>query len=160
MSGHEQPVCFRATPEQLQKTSKTTTSSKTDAFCHCAARCIFMGRQACSSVATLDLCAHYCWWKTPAPTPERWREILLSTAGRTTRLHPSLYRGGRAVEARLEFLSFDGMGGGVQACNQTHCLYDQLPVRRIQGTAMLNYRHTDSVLFGNRTCCTIKTFGT
>ncbi len=109
--------------------------------------------------------AHYCWWKTPAPTPERWRDILLSTAGRAT-LHPSLYGGRgwrwgrRAGEARLEFLSFDGMGGGVQACNQTHCLYDQQPVRRIQGTAMLHYRHTDSVLFGNRTCCTIKTLST
>lgn len=105
------------------------------------------------------ICAHYCWWKTPAHTPEQWRDILLSTACRAT-LHPSLYRGrgGRAGQARLEFLSFDGMGGGVQACNQTHCLYNQFPVRRIQ--AMLNYRHTDSVLFGNRTCCTIKTFRT
>lgn len=39
--------------------------------------------------------------------------ILLSTAGRAT-LHPSQYGGrggvGRASEARLEFLSFDGMG--------------------------------------------------
>lgn len=109
------------------------------------------------------ICAHYCWWKTPAPTPKQWSDILLSAACRAT-LHPppplSLYRGrgARAGEASLEFLSFDGVGGGVQACNQTHCLYNQLPVRQIQ--AVLSCRQADSVLFGNRTCCTIETFST
>lgn len=36
-----------------------------------------------------------------------------------------------AGEAALAFLSFDGTGGGggVQACNQTHGLYDQLAAR-------------------------------
>lgn len=113
-----------------------------------AARCIFVGSEACSSIAALD---RYCWWKTPAPTPKQWSDILLSAACRAT-LHPPppLYRGrgARAGQASLEFLSFDGVGGGVQACNQTHCLYNQLPVRQIQ--AVLSCRQTDSVLFGKQ----------
>lgn len=64
-------------------------------------------------MATLDMCSFLLVENSSPYT----RDILLSTASRTT-LHPSLYRGGRAGEARLEFLSFDGMGGGVQAHNQ------------------------------------------
>lgn len=70
-------------------------------------------------------------------TPKQRRGILLSAAC-TTNLQP-LYRDGRrlgevgaagAGEAALEFLSFDGTGGGgVQACIQTHGLYDQLAAR-------------------------------
>lgn len=82
-----------------------------------SAHCICTGREACNSAATLDLCllllvensspytralerysAEHCMQGSPAPLPVQREE-------------------GRAVEARLEFLSFDGMGGGVQACN-------------------------------------------
>lgn len=124
-----------------------------------AAHCFFMGREACSSVATLDLyslllvensspytraverySAEHCRQGNPAPLPV-WREGE-----------------GKLGQAGVSLLWWDG--GGVQACNQTHCLYDQLPRRQIQGTVKLNYRHTDSVLFGNETCCTIKRFST
>lgn len=157
MSGHKQPVCFRAVID-------SGTTSKLFKLPHhrpVEDRCILLLHTASSWAerhAALWLCcfcAHYCWWKTPAPTPERWRDILLSTAGRAT-LHPSLYTRGRAGEASLEFLSFDGMG---EVCRHVtkHSLYDQLPVRQIQSTAMLKYRHSDSVLLSNRICCTIRT---
>lgn len=158
MSGHQQSVCFRATITSgtASKPSKPPHQRPVEDRCILSLHTASSWAERHAAVWLRWNRAHYYWWKTPVPTPEWWRDILLSTAGRAT-LHPSL-RGGRADEARLEFLSFDGMGGGVQACNPTHCLYDQLRVRQIQGTAVLNYKHTDSVLFGKRTCCTIKTF--
>lgn len=117
-----------------------------------------MGREACSSVAVLD---PYSLLLVENSSPYT-RVVERDSAEHCRQSNPAPLpvKGGGAGETRLEFLSFDGMGGGVQACNQTHCQYDQLPVRQVQGTAMLNYRHTDSVLFGNRACCTIKAFNT
>lgn len=124
-----------------------------------AARRIFVGSEACSSRAALDLCS-LLLVENSSPYTKAVERYSAERCMQGTPTPPSLYRGRgtRAGEASLEFLSFDGVGGGVQACNQTHCLHNQLPVRRIQ--AALSCRQPDSVLFGNTTCCTIETLST
>ena len=70
------------------KNDHITSQQKTDTFCHCK---LHLHGQRGMQQGLHWICVHYCWWKAPAPTPEWWRDILLSTACRAT-LHPSLYK--------------------------------------------------------------------
>lgn len=108
MSG---PVCFRATINSgaTTKPSKEPHHRKTDSRCT-----LHLHGQRHATVWLRWICAHYCWWKTPAPTPELFCWALQAGQPCT----PPCIEGGRAGEARMELLSFDGMGGGVQAHNQ------------------------------------------
>lgn len=154
-------MCSGATFNSRATSKATTSQASRRQTLSVTAHCICMGREACSRGYTGSV--FIIAGGKLQPLHQSGGEIFCWALHAGQPCTPPCINGGergRAGEARLEFLSCDGMGGGVQACNRTQCLYDQLPVRRSQGAAMLNYRHTDSVLFGNGTCCTIKTFST
>lgn len=144
MSG---PVHFSAT----SKPSKQPHHRKTDSRCT-----LHLHGQRHAAVWLHWICAHFCWWKTPAPTPEIFCWALQAGQPCT----PPCIEGAGQARPGWSFSPLMGWGEVCRHITKTHRQCDRLPVRRIQGTAVLNYRHTDSVLFGNRTCCTIKAFST
>lgn len=133
MSGHERG-------DQLQNHLKHHITGRlgTHAFC----------REACSTALPLVESSSSCTTVLERLSAERCRQ------GNPA---PRSHTGGRAGKASLEFLFFDRMG---EVCRHVtrHCLYDRLLMRQIQSTVMLNYRQPDSELFGNKACCTTRTF--